>query len=233
MNNTIPQFDLFCPELSEEQHKHFYTYLEHFCPKGDASFYKNYLYRLYWLASRSKSKKMIELGARPGGSCMALLFAAELNDGHVWSIDIQGIPDTQMKDFGIDDSRRTTISGVRAADAGRTWSGGKVDLIYLDTSHEYKDTCEEIEAWMPHLQEGGLFVFHDTEVYKASVLLPICNAIIKSPELFELHHFPDCHGHAVLQWFSGAQTSGGCARPEQKDNVVSLTTLLLLAKTTI
>jgi hypothetical protein len=40
----------------------------------------------------------------------------------------------------------------------------KAKLIFIDTSHEYEHTKQEIAAWLPHLAERGILVFHDTNM---------------------------------------------------------------------
>lgn len=242
MNLTIPQFQEFCTELTKKEVAAFENYLDVYCPKlGStdgipAAGYKNYLYRLYWFASRSGAKNIVELGARPGGSTMALLFALERNDGHLWSCDLATIDSDQMSKLGVNDSRRTTVSHCRADDYGKAWSlegRGKVDMIYLDTSHEYPDTVAEINAWLPNLKEGGFFIFHDTDVYKSGVLKPIIEAIVKFDRLFEFHAFPDCHGHGVLQWYSPQNvpySEPGTKVLNNDKNIISLTSMLLNEK---
>ena len=50
---------------------------------------------------------------------------------------------------------------------GTIWSGAP-ELIFLDSSHEYRQTLDEIEAWYPALTPGGLIVLHDTSEFAAS-----------------------------------------------------------------
>lgn len=41
------------------------------------------------------------------------------------------------------------------------YAPGSLDLVFLDTSHTYADTCAEIEAWLPKVRPGGVFAGHD------------------------------------------------------------------------
>ena len=230
MNNSISQFENFCPELTKDEIKSVTDYLEEYCPQGEAGFMRNYMFRLYWLAKRSNSKKIVELGCTPGGSTIPLLWAAERNDGYLWSCDLAN-PPTKIPHYNSSDmSKRAIIGGIKASELGKVWFHGEVDFIYLDTSHAYEDTIEEINAWLPHLKEGGLFVFHDTEIYKSEVFRAITHVITNSSSLFELHHWPDCYGHVALQRFNGIQDSCNMMRPSTTNFAPSLTELLLQAR---
>ncbi len=50
----------------------------------------------------------------------------------------------------------------------REYLGGAPELIFLDSSHEYRQTLDEIEAWYPALASGGFIVLHDTSEFAAS-----------------------------------------------------------------
>lgn len=201
MTQAVPQFEPLCRELTAHERALVDTYLGHYgCPE-DAPFYRNYFFRLYWLAARSGARTVVELGASPGGSSIALTWAVERTDGHLWSCDVGVLPQDQMEALGMSGSRRTIVT-ARAADFGRAWTSGAVDLVYLDTAHTYDDTVEEIAAWLPHLREGGLFVFHDTAACCKTVMPAIGRFLADPSRIFEFHHFPDCHGHGVLQWFA-------------------------------
>lgn len=230
MNKSICNFKELCPELTNEERQSVDDYLNYFCIPGEQEFSYNYFYRLYWLASRSKSKKIVELGCIPGASTMALMWAINRIDGLLYSCDIEDPPEMPPFSLNMDVTRRVRVPRTSAIKLAQSWGNGPVDMIYLDTSHSYNETCEEIAAWLPHLKEGGLFVFHDTEVYKHSVLLSIMEMMIKNNKLFEFHHFPDVMGHGVLQWYSGVQLNTFIMRPSETKDVVSLTYLLTEAK---
>jgi cephalosporin hydroxylase len=36
-----------------------------------------------------------------------------------------------------------------------------VDLVFIDSSHEYDDTLAEFRAWQPAVRAGGHIAFHD------------------------------------------------------------------------
>ncbi len=42
-----------------------------------------------------------------------------------------------------------------------------VDVLFIDSSHVYEHTCNEIEAWFPLLAPNALVMFHDTNLRTA------------------------------------------------------------------
>jgi len=44
---------------------------------------------------------------------------------------------------------------------GRTWSRS-IDLLFIDTSHAYSHTLEELELFGQHVRERGFICLHDT-----------------------------------------------------------------------
>ena len=42
----------------------------------------------------------------------------------------------------------------------------EIDLLFIDTSHEYEHTRREIEIWSPFLSATGTLIFHDTNMGK-------------------------------------------------------------------
>jgi len=49
-----------------------------------------------------------------------------------------------------------------------SWPNGipfkKIDLLFIDTSHEYKHTLRELEIWLPLMNKGAWILFHDTNL---------------------------------------------------------------------
>lgn len=50
---------------------------------------------------------------------------------------------------------------ARSQDAGRAWSGGPVDLVFVDGDHSPEGCREDFEVWSAHLAAGGAIAFHD------------------------------------------------------------------------
>lgn len=47
--------------------------------------------------------------------------------------------------------------------AAAEWDFGQVGLILIDARHDYENVRADVDAWIPHLREGGYLVLHDTD----------------------------------------------------------------------
>jgi len=98
---------------------------------------------------------VIELGVRGGNSTAAFLDAAELHDGHVWSVDIDPC--------GGEHHRWTFIQGDDM-DPEIIAQLPDCDVLFVDTSHYFRHTLDELEAYVPKVKAGGVVLLHDTEL---------------------------------------------------------------------
>lgn len=48
-----------------------------------------------------------------------------------------------------------------SGDVGRSWSGGPVDLVFVDGDHLEAGVRLDWDAWHPHVRPGGHVLFHD------------------------------------------------------------------------
>ena len=39
----------------------------------------------------------------------------------------------------------------------------KIDVLFIDGDHSYEGCKRDIEAWLPHLKENGVMLFHDCD----------------------------------------------------------------------
>ena len=46
-------------------------------------------------------------------------------------------------------------------EAGKTWTGGLLDFVFIDGDHLAAGLERDIVAWLPHIKEGGYIGFHD------------------------------------------------------------------------
>jgi len=120
---------------------------------------------LYDVAVKMRAQRMLELGVREGVSTRALLLAARKNGGLLWSADIDPCLEAQkaIKDLGlnifwsfhqIDDIKLLTQVQFHRIE---------MDLIFVDTNHEYQHTLDELILCDQILRKGGVIIIHDTQ----------------------------------------------------------------------
>lgn len=104
---------------------------------------------------------VLELGTRWATSTAAFLAAAELVDGHVWSVDINHptYPEwwhqTGLWTLTVGDDMDPVIAFDQPA---------QVDVLFIDTSHAYDHTLAEVRLYVPKVKPGGVVLLHDTEL---------------------------------------------------------------------
>ena len=135
-------------------------------PKSDISEHLNLLY--FYLHS-AKPRNILELGTRGGESTKVLeKYCREMNIVGK-SFDLDAAPDWLMnsknwKHFVGDDIHLgATLTSTQMWPDGSEFT--QLDFIFLDTSHEYSHTKEELEIYIPLLKNGiGAIAFHDTNL---------------------------------------------------------------------
>lgn len=114
---------------------------------------------LYLLCILKKPKNILELGCRTGNTTMPLLYAASQYGGHVSSIDIETWP--ELNNFLEDtDELKKYWTFIESDDIKIEWKE-KIDFLYIDTSHMYEHTLNELKKYEPLVNSGGTIVFHD------------------------------------------------------------------------
>lgn len=165
--------------------------------KSDIS---EHLPTLYSLAVELKAKVVIELGVRTGESTIPFLEAMQVTEGHLWSVDVEACESAKkkMKDFGLDS--RWTFTMLDDISYGmHVWDRSKkADIIFVDTSHEYRQTEMEINVFEPLLRRGGLMIFHDTVSFPQGVLKPIQEFLAKHPG-YQFENHKNCNGLGILK----------------------------------
>jgi len=112
---------------------------------------------LYDAVLRLKPEVCIECGTRQGESSVAIMAALDQTGGRLESIDLH--PVTVPKWLKRNESWKFTHGDATLF--GKAWRG-KVKFIFVDTSHWFRETLEELETFLPLLEVGGEAYFHDT-----------------------------------------------------------------------
>ena len=162
----------------------FARYQQHVHTQSDIQHHLPLLYSL----SRGN---VLELGTRSGVSTAALLAGVEARGGHVWSVDID------------------ECSGVAAGHPQWTFSQGDsrdpdlpaqvatpIDLLLIDTEHQYEIAQAELALWGSYVRPGGTILMHDPETFPG-----VRRA---AQEFADAHGWPitfvlPCHGMAVIR----------------------------------
>lgn len=129
-----------------------------------------YVQALYDKARETKAETIVELGVMMGQSTRALLKAAIENSGHLYSVEPNRETLLWVRDAlragGSDTSFLTTFWG-NDLDIAKAWAGGRpflkaIDFLFIDTLHTYEQTLNELESYLPLMDQKGIIVLHDT-----------------------------------------------------------------------
>jgi len=132
---------------------------------------------LHGLVMGSGLQRIVQLGTHAGYS--ALLLGFYLRRMHAQRALLSFEIDESLCRFarawlcraGLDAVVRVELrNSLDPASPGlaRDYLGGAPELVFLDSSHEYRQPLDEIEAWYPELARGGLIVLHDTSDFAAA-----------------------------------------------------------------
>lgn len=127
---------------------------------------QEYMPFFYETAKQYPNVRVLELGVRAGNSTLAFLAAAEAAGGHVISVDLDRVTDDIR---GMLPWRNipgwTFVQGNDMDPDLYSKLPGETDILFIDTSHEYQHTLDELYAYMPRVAPGGIALFHDVNLY--------------------------------------------------------------------
>ena len=125
---------------------------------------QEYMPLLHKVASSYPNVRVLELGARRGNSTVAFLAAAEAVNGNVTSVDIDRVTDYPEMAPLVGCPAWTFIPGSDIEEAVQARLPLEVDVLFIDTSHEYEHTLTELRMYIPRVVKGGVALFHDTNL---------------------------------------------------------------------
>lgn len=111
-----------------------------------------------------EAKRVIELGVRRGASTRAWLWAMYRTLGHLWSVDIDPAPNLL--------GPWTFVQGDDCTPSVLNRLPEHVDIVFIDTDHDYAHTLHELELYVPRVRHGGCVFLHDTSVAHPDDIAP-------------------------------------------------------------
>lgn len=122
-----------------------------------------YLMSLYNIPVQMKAQTIVELGA--GQSTFALCAAVNKTAGQFYSIDLYKSARDRLWEGNhgmmLDDEPRYHFIQGNDMEIVKSWDK-PIDFLFIDTSHQYEHTKQELEAWTPYVVGGGIIMMHDT-----------------------------------------------------------------------
>lgn len=154
------------------------------------------------LVIQTDAKYVLELGTRTGVSTVAWLYALEQTGGRLVSVDIDSHPKIGEHPhwrFVQGDDTDPKIVALVSEDAP--------DIVFIDTSHHYMHTRQELGIYRWVVKSGGYIVCHDTELQRPEGApvgdppFPVRKAIEEfvGDHGFEWVNFPNCWGLGVIK----------------------------------
>lgn len=113
----------------------------------------------------TKGQVYLEVGVDKGKS---LSIARMVNKNcRVIGVDIQKSPEVPNTEFYQGDSVAIAESLPNL----------KVDVIFIDGDHTYLGCKRDIDAWYPHMKEGGVMMFHDCDESSPGVVQAVAEFV--------------------------------------------------------
>lgn len=105
-------------------------------------------------------RRVVELGTATGWTSAALVLADPQRAVTTFDPVAQEHRERYLALLGA--SARARLQLVQApGDAGAQLTDGRVDFLFVDSTHSHDGTVAEVEAWRPRLAPGALVVLHD------------------------------------------------------------------------
>lgn len=102
---------------------------------------------------------VVEIGTRKWLSTRIIIEALRKTRGHLWTIDKESYPHQLSTESDI---QFVTVIVSRAQDV--KWET-PIDLFFIDSSHEYIDTIEQMDKFYPFLKSPGIMIVADSDAF--------------------------------------------------------------------
>ena len=128
----------------------------------------DHLGAIFFFALDARPKLMVELGTNSGESTRVLLAAASITKAALLSVDIKdcgqlALPFREHWHFVQSDDIEFGKAGFTQWCLSHSVEP-RIDVLFIDTSHRYEHTKQEIEIWSRYLSDDAVMLFHDTNM---------------------------------------------------------------------
>jgi len=119
----------------------------------------SHLDTIYMKVLEFKPKNIVELGVRGGESSKIFNYINQEIDSNIVGVDIDECDYSFMKNGTFYKANDIIFHAFYNGLYGKN-----IDVLFIDTSHYYEHTVQEIHYWFPLLSDKALVIFHDTNL---------------------------------------------------------------------
>jgi hypothetical protein len=116
------------------------------------------VHHLFDCVSQFNNSIFVDLGVREGISSEVLLIDSSDKNNKVFGVDIDVTP---LNPTVLNHQQYQFILGDSAT-VGKQWTGGEVNILFVDTFHIKEQVMMELYYWYPHVIKNGYIIFHDS-----------------------------------------------------------------------
>lgn len=117
---------------------------------------------LYHLAQEMKPKIIVELGTWKGDSTCRLAYGAP--EAKVITVDIGALPEAYEKTKKFDNIEM--VKGGSLDNKIIDYIPDEIDILFIDTLHDYEQVMAEYIAYSPKVKKGGVILYDDVIINK-------------------------------------------------------------------
>lgn len=159
----------------------------------------NHLPRMVDLVVNLGAQHVLELGTRDGVSTRAWLMGLSVTGGRLTTVDLLPAPPLES---GQVPWTHIVGSDMDPDVVERLREAGPYSVVFIDTSHEFQHTMDEIATYWPMVAEGGCMCFHDLYLDETGgtkpgpVLQAITDTLLKDHAMVS---YDDSHGFGIVK----------------------------------
>jgi len=128
----------------------------------EANSQRYYLY-LNALVAETKPKRVLELGTCEGGSALFMMLALPAG-ASLTTVDIEEREPWQAKAFFGDTRLKRLVGNDLSLRVYGAHAPCDIDLLFIDTVHEYEHVAAELALYLPLMAPGGVVVMDDISI---------------------------------------------------------------------
>ncbi|MCK5686522.1 class I SAM-dependent methyltransferase [bacterium] len=127
----------------------------------------DHLKTIFYESITHRPESIVELGTRGGASTFVYERVAKMCGSTLLSVDIDDCSSVcNWEDWKFVKSDDIKFAAEYPEFCKKNKLKEKIDLLFIDTSHEYEHTKLEIKHWFPFLADNAKVIFHDTNLQK-------------------------------------------------------------------